>query len=218
LSLHGTITTDDRYGTVHVAAWSGLSPKLGCRGHWRDHDVPPIVPGTVVRVDVEHLPKPTSRTKNTLWLWVAGPDPDLEVCWRAYLRRFDIEHTFRFAKNTLGWTCALPNKPTAGPGSWPPPTPNYTTPCQRPRRRPTPPMGNAAPSPTDSPQRAFDERFAAPHQPWGTPARPPKPSNPGPGRPKDSPTGPRTRYPTCQEGGLTPTPRLNRKLRSPSME
>ena len=31
-------------------------------------------------------------------------EPDLERCWRAYLRRFDIEHTFRFVKNTLGWT------------------------------------------------------------------------------------------------------------------
>ena len=60
--------------------------------------------GTVIRVDVEHLPKPTSRTKKTLWLWAAGPGLDLDICWRAYLRRFDIEHTFRFLKNTLGWT------------------------------------------------------------------------------------------------------------------
>ena len=97
-------TSDDRYGTVHVAAWHHLHPKLGCRGHWTDFDRPPIVSGTVVRVDVEHLPKPTSRTKKTLWLWVAGPDPDIDLCWRAYLRRFDIEHTFRFVKNTLGWT------------------------------------------------------------------------------------------------------------------
>ncbi|WP_454299555.1 hypothetical protein [Salana multivorans] len=45
--------------------------------------------GTVVRVDVQHLPKPTSRTKKTLWLWVSGSantHPDLEICWRAYLR------------------------------------------------------------------------------------------------------------------------------------
>jgi hypothetical protein len=98
---------DDRYGTVHVAAWHHLHPKLGCRGHWRDFETPPIVSGTVVRVDVEHLPKPTSRTKKTLWLWVAtGAETpvDLDTCWRAYLRRFDIEHTFRFVKNTLGWT------------------------------------------------------------------------------------------------------------------
>ena len=59
----------------------------------------------VIRVEVEHLPKPTARAKKTLWLWWSGPgQPDLDRCWRAYLRRFDIEHTFRFAKNTLGWT------------------------------------------------------------------------------------------------------------------
>jgi hypothetical protein len=41
----------------------------------------------------------------TLWLWWSGPsEPDLDLCWRAYLRRFDIEHTFRFVKSTLGWT------------------------------------------------------------------------------------------------------------------
>ena len=96
---------DRRYGTVHVQAWNGLHPKLAGRGRWTHHDAPPIVAGTVIRVDVEHLPKPTARTKKTLWLWAAGPDPiDLDTCWRAYLRRFDIEHTFRFCKHTLGWT------------------------------------------------------------------------------------------------------------------
>jgi hypothetical protein len=59
----------------------------------------------VIRVEVEHLPKPTARSKKTLWLFWSGPgEPDLDRCWRAYLRRFDIEHTFRFMKGTLGWT------------------------------------------------------------------------------------------------------------------
>jgi hypothetical protein len=30
--------------------------------------------------------------------------PDLPVCWRAYIRRFDLEHTFRFCKQALGRT------------------------------------------------------------------------------------------------------------------
>ena len=119
------VTTDPRYGTITVTAWNDLHPRLSRRGHWTDHDIPPIVSGTVIRVDVEHLPKPTARTKKTLWLWWSGPGrPDLDLCWRAYLRRFDIEHTFRFAKNTLGWTtprCAPPPRPTAGAGSSPPP-------------------------------------------------------------------------------------------------
>ena len=67
--------------------------------------------GTVIRVEVEPLPKPTSATKKTLWLWAAGPGFDLDICWRAYLRRFDIEHTFRFVKNTLGWTTPAPCTP-----------------------------------------------------------------------------------------------------------
>lgn len=33
----------------------------------------------------------------------AAPD-DVDRFWQAYLRRFDREHTFRFAKQTLGWT------------------------------------------------------------------------------------------------------------------
>src|SRR5487761_658832 len=94
-----------RYGTVRVTAWHGLHPKLHGRGRWADRATPPIVRGTVIRVEVEHLPKPTARAVKTLWLWWSGPDqPDLDVCWRAYLRRFDIEHTYRFVKNTLGWT------------------------------------------------------------------------------------------------------------------
>jgi hypothetical protein len=46
-------------------------------------------------------------------------DPDIETCWRAYLRRFDIEHTYRFVKNTRGWTAPsvrTPEQPTGGPG------------------------------------------------------------------------------------------------------
>ena len=40
-----------------------------------------------------------------LWLWWHGPgEPNLDLLWRAYVRRFDLEHTFRFLKQTLGWT------------------------------------------------------------------------------------------------------------------
>jgi DDE superfamily endonuclease len=193
---------DDRYGAVHVTAWQGLHPKLGCRGRWKEFAAPPIVTGTVVRVDVEHLPKPTSRTKKTLWLWVAGGaggDPDLDTCWRAYLRRFDIEHTFRFVKSTLGWT-----------------TPTVRTPEQADRwtwlivaahtqlrlarslvddqrlpweRRAKP--GRLTPARV---RRGFQRTTAQ----LGTPARPPKPSRAGPGRPPGSRTGPRTRHPAIK--------------------
>ena len=38
---------------------------------------------------------------------------DVDRWWQAYLRRFDIEHTFRFAKQTLGWTAPKIRSPQA---------------------------------------------------------------------------------------------------------
>ncbi len=68
---------------------------------------------TVIRVSVERLPDGRAPHK-TLWLWWSGPPgllPDLDVVWRAYLRRFDAEHAFRYAKGTLGWTAARVRTP-----------------------------------------------------------------------------------------------------------
>jgi hypothetical protein len=50
---------DEQYGRVRVACWGGLHPKLAGRGRWSDCAQPPIVTGTVIRVEVEHLPRPT---------------------------------------------------------------------------------------------------------------------------------------------------------------
>ena len=90
----------------------------------------PIVRGTLVLVEATRLPRPT-REARMLWLWWHGAgEPDLDLLWRAYVRRFDLEHTFRFLKQTLGWTtprvdhssggpllgCDILNKPTAGVG------------------------------------------------------------------------------------------------------
>ena len=38
-----------------------------------------------------------------LW-WHGEGEADLDFLWRAYVRRFDLEHTIRFLKQTLGWT------------------------------------------------------------------------------------------------------------------
>lgn len=49
----------------------------------------------------------------TIWLWWTGPDGtfDLAALWRAYLRRFGIEHFFRFGKQHLAWTTPRPRTP-----------------------------------------------------------------------------------------------------------
>jgi len=99
------VAQDTRYGTVKVAAWHDRHPRLAKRGALADEAAAPIVKGSVIRVEAEHLPKATARAKKTLWLRWSGPGtPDLDLCWRAYLRRFNLEHTYRFVKNTMGWT------------------------------------------------------------------------------------------------------------------
>jgi hypothetical protein len=63
-----------------------------------------VVKGTVVLVEVDRLPKETRKPKK-LWLWWHGEgEPDLTLLWRAYYRRFSLEHAIRFWRERLGWT------------------------------------------------------------------------------------------------------------------
>jgi hypothetical protein len=52
---------------------------------------------------------------------VGRPRPlDLDLAWRAHVRRFDLEHTVRFAKQTLGWTTPAAAPPAqAERWTWP---------------------------------------------------------------------------------------------------
>src|ERR671910_1461236 len=99
---------DAAYGSVRVRAWAELHPKV--RNHeGRGSRRPlPIVVGTLILVEVERLPRGESRREpRVLWLWWCGPEgtaPDLDLIWRSYVRRFDLEHTFRFLKQSMGWT------------------------------------------------------------------------------------------------------------------
>jgi hypothetical protein len=97
---------DDQYGTVTVPAWSGRHPKQHRHPGHGSGGPRPIVRGTILRVQVERVPART-RPSKVLWLWWAGPEDlplDLDLAWRAYVRRFDLEHTV-----------ASPSRPSAGP-------------------------------------------------------------------------------------------------------
>jgi DDE superfamily endonuclease len=199
---------DKRHGRVHVSSWTGVHPKLGCRGRWADNDHPPIVAGTVIRVDVEHLPKPSPSPPKTLWLWWSGPgEPDLDLCWRAYLRRFDIEHTFRFVKSTLGWTTSRPLD-LAGRRRLHP-----TAPGPQARRRPPPALGTT-PRTRQTHTRARPQRVSTTppdpgHTSWCAEIRQTRTR-----APKKHPTTTPNPLPSSQESRLTPRARFNRKLRT----
>jgi hypothetical protein len=103
---HTTTTATDRYGAAVARCWDRLHPRLTHRGVWADHDGPlPVIEGTVIRLRVDHLPG--DGAPKPLWLWFSGVGvtvTEMDRLWQVFLRRFDLEHTFRFLKQTLGWT------------------------------------------------------------------------------------------------------------------
>ena len=152
---HTTSTDTTRYGTAVATSWDRLHPRLTRRTCWIDHDGElPIIEGTLIRLQVEHLPG--DRDPKPVWLWSSTTDAtaaDVDRCWQAFLRRFDLEHTFRLFKQTLGWTRPKIRDPAGGrpldlaDHRRPHPTP----PRPAPRRRPAPPLGTTRPARTAHP-------------------------------------------------------------------
>jgi hypothetical protein len=186
-----------RYGRVRLAAWDRRHRMLRRDGYWADHEGPlPIVPGSVIRIEIERLSGKGGRPQGPMWLWHAGPTPlDLVTVFAAYQRRFDLEHTFRFLKQDLGWTLPAPLHPaTADRWTWlvlaaytqlrlaRPICRDLRLPWEKPADR--------------IPPRRVRRDFRRLHARLGTPANPPKPGRPGPGRPRGSARPPRDRHPS----------------------
>jgi hypothetical protein len=201
------VCEDDQYGTVTVAAWAGLHPKQQRHPGHGTGGPRPIVRGTIIRIQVERVPART-RPPKVLWLWWAAPaghEFDLDLAWRAYIRRFDLEHTVRFCKQTLGWTTPRPRQPEqADRWTWLV-LAAYTQlrlarqvagdqrlPWERPR-----PPGKLSPYRV---RRGFPQLLAT----LGSPAATPKPSGRSPGRSKGRCSGPATRYPAIKKPAKKP--------------
>ena len=184
-----TVTGTTRYGTARATAWGRLHQRLACRAGWEDHDGElPVVEGTLIRLHVDHLPG--NRNPEPLWLWssAAGASAgEVDRAWQAFLRRFDLEHTFRFLKQVLGWTRPKLRDPAAA-DRW---TwliiaayaqlrlaRHLTDDIRLPWQRPCPP-GRLTPARVRRGFRAI--RQALPGL-----ASAPKPGKPGPGRPPGS--------------------------------
>jgi len=109
----GTLTT--RYGRAVTAAWDRVHARLTHRAAWLDHDGPlPVIEGTLIRLQVDHLPG--DRDPKPVWLWCSAagaPPAEVDRLWQAFLRRFDLEHTFRLFKQVLGWTAPKIRDPAA---------------------------------------------------------------------------------------------------------
>ncbi|MEV6742435.1 NF041680 family putative transposase [Streptomyces sp. NPDC051104] len=111
-----TTSATSRYGQAVATAWDGLHPLLSRRSAWADYPEGelPVISGTVIRLQVDHLPG--DREPKPVWLWWSGVDAtaaDVDRLWQSFLRRFDLEHTFRMIKQTLGWTAPKLRTPAA---------------------------------------------------------------------------------------------------------
>jgi DDE superfamily endonuclease len=183
--------------TVHAQAWHRYHPEPRQRRHWEGTG---IVEGTLIR---QQSTTAGGHTQ-TWWLWWAGPADtfDLAVLADAYHHRYTIEHGFRFIKQDLFWTDHTPMSPDqAERWSWVVAfaytqlhlarrlVANQRRPWEKPQ-----PHDHISPRRV---RRGF--RHATAHLP--TPANPPKPSRPGPGRPKGSKNkNPRTPQPVIKKG------------------
>jgi len=179
-----------RYGTVQVAARDRVHPKLARVGAREHHPGKiPLIEGTLIQLRPARLPG--YRELKPLWLWASltgAGEPEIAVLWQAFLRRSGLEHTFRLFKQVLGWDAPLLRDPAAADGwTW-----LIIAACTRlrlarplaadlrlPWQRPQPPG-------TMTPARVR-RGFRCVRDTAGTPAAPPKPCKPGPGRPKGSP-------------------------------
>jgi hypothetical protein len=182
---------DEAYGQVRVRAWSGLHAKPQNHAAKGTRKARPLVRGTVVLVEVSRLPKRCHK-RQVLWLWWHGPGaPDLDLLWRAYVRRFDQEHTFRFCKQSLNWTTPRVRHPEqADRWTWLVVV-AYTQlrlgrSCVADRRLPWERRLPVEALPPYRVRRAVSALLGA----LDTPAMPPKPTGRSPGRPKGSRSGP----------------------------
>jgi len=96
----------ERYGNVAVTAWGHHHPRLQRRAGWAHHAVRlPIVEGALIHVKVDR--QPGDRAPKSVWLWHSRPyvaDLCVPRLFHTFRRGFDLEYTFRFLKQTLGWT------------------------------------------------------------------------------------------------------------------
>jgi hypothetical protein len=142
----------------------------------------------LIRLVVDHLPG--DGDPKPLWLWssrVGATPSHVDRLWQTFLRRFDLEHTFRFFKQTLGWTAPKVRDPHAADRwTWVVIAAftqlrlaRHLAPDLRRPWEPPAPEGRLTPARV---RRGFRNLRAKTARPAGAP----KPTTPGPGRPPGS--------------------------------
>ncbi|MBN3944981.1 MAG: hypothetical protein HWQ38_00180 [Nostoc sp. NMS7] len=183
---------DPKLKRVRVSLWKNL--------HFRKAATRSMSMIRVERIDEQG----NQRISKPLWLaWVGEEMPPIEEIWRLYLRRFTIDHWYRFLKQPLHWT-----------------VPKLSTPKQCERWSDLMPLMTwelwlARDIVADNPlpwQKSFDkltpgrvaQAMGGVFAVIGTPTRPPKPRGKSPGWKTDQPRKRRIRYPIVKKTTTKP--------------
>ena len=201
------------HGPVQVTAWHRMHPKLSRARGWHAHppgEQLPIVEGTLIRLAAARAPR-SGQDLQPMWLWASAPlagEAEVARLWQAYLRRFDIEHTFRFIKSQLGWTRPLLRDPAAA-DRW-----TWLIIAAYDQLYLARPAAAAVRLPWQPPQAAaamtparVRAGFRCVRETAGSPANAAKPGKPGPGRPAGSKNKTRApRHPVGKRNRKRPKP------------
>ena len=181
------VVEDPQLGQVKVSRWSAF--------HFRSAAERVM---EVLRVEVM---KPVGRKRKftPLWLaWLGQTMPPLAQLWRRYLRRFGVDHWYRFAKQRLHWTRPQVTH-TLSAERWSDLMPVMSWQLWLARAGCTDtPLPWQKPQANLSPGRVA-QSFAAIIAAIGTPAQAPKPRGKSPGWPQGQARMARPRYPTVKK-------------------
>ncbi|MBD1864143.1 MULTISPECIES: NF041680 family putative transposase [Trichocoleus] len=178
-------------GTLRLQIWHSLHLKQA-----------PTQVLSVIRV--ERTSTSSTTPLKPLWLiWIGVEQPPLKTIWKQYLRRFSIDHWYRFAKQRLHWTLPQLATPEASQ-RWSDLMPLLTWQLwlARPEVHDSPLPWQRS-STTLSPGRVANA-FATVLAVIGTPAPEPKPRGKSPGWTPGQPRSRRIRYPTVKKGFRKP--------------
>jgi len=183
---------DPVLGTVRIRIWNNL--------HFQKAPNCPFRVACVERLES----KGSRRLPKLIWLaWIGDNPPDDITWWQFYLRRYAVDHWYRFAKQRLHWILPMFSTPEQGE-RWSDLMPFITWELWLAR-----PLGVDKPLPWQKIQpemtpgrvcQGMSDIFAM----IGTPAQAPKRRGNAPGWPKDRPRQRRPRFEVVKKGKKLP--------------
>jgi hypothetical protein len=94
---------DPDLGKIQVMIWRDL--------HFRKAATCPFIVARLERLES----KGTRRLPKVIWLaWIGEEPPEPDTWWQRYMRRYTVDHWYRFAKQRLYWTLPMLATPEQG--------------------------------------------------------------------------------------------------------